>query len=162
MNEDLLIKIALTGVGATLVMDSWSWIQRHALHIPTFRYPLVGRWILAMRHGTFTHKTIMTTPAARGETAVGWAAHYLTGVLFAFFLWLLAGAQWFTAPTPGPALAAGLLTTLAPFALMQPALGFGFAASKTPSPVRARLLSLTAHLVFGGGLYLAAWVITLF
>ncbi|EOI3455775.1 DUF2938 family protein [Cronobacter turicensis] len=103
MNEDLLIKIALTGVGATLVMDSWSWIQRHALHIPTFRYPLVGRWILAMRHGTFTHRTIMTTPAARGETAVGWAAHYLTGVLFAFFLWLLAGAQWFTAPTPGPA-----------------------------------------------------------
>lgn len=39
---------------------------------------------------------------------------------------------------------------------MQPGMGFGVAASKTPKPNVARLRSLAAHTVFGFGLYLAA------
>ncbi|WP_264346966.1 DUF2938 domain-containing protein [Rheinheimera sp. MM224] len=38
---------------------------------------------------------------------------------------------------------------------MQPALGSGIAASKTPSPAKARLKSLLTHSVFGLGLYLS-------
>jgi hypothetical protein len=37
---------------------------------------------------------------------------------------------------------------------MQPAFGFGVAASKTPNPAQARLRSLMNHAVFGFGLYL--------
>jgi len=55
-----------------------------------------------------------------------------------------------------PALAFGLVTTLAPFLVMQPAFGFGIAASKTPKPSQARLKSLMTHTVFGRGLYLWA------
>jgi hypothetical protein len=44
----------------------------------------------------------------------------------------------------------------APFLLLQPALGAGIAASRTPRPNVARRRSLVTHLVFGLGLYLAA------
>jgi len=40
-----------------------------------------------------------------------------------------------------------------PFFIMQPSLGLGIAASKTPHPARARLKSLVTHAVFGVGLY---------
>ena len=53
-----------------------------------------------------------------------------------------------------PAIAFGVVTVLAPFCLMQPALGLGFAASKTSNPAQARLRSLMNHIAFGVGLYL--------
>jgi len=39
---------------------------------------------------------------------------------------------------------------------MQPSLGMGIAAAKTPNPTQARLKSLMAHTVFGVGLYVSA------
>jgi len=41
---------------------------------------------------------------------------------------------------------------------MQPGMGPGVAASKTPRPNVARLRSLTSHTIFGVGLYAAAFV----
>jgi hypothetical protein len=42
---------------------------------------------------------------------------------------------------------------------VQPCLGFGFAASKTQDPSKARLLSLLAHTAYGIGLYVSALVL---
>lgn len=95
-------------------------------------------------------------PPVRGELALGWTAHYAIGVLFAAALVAAAGRGWLAHPTPGPALLAGLLTVAAPFFLMQPGMGLGIAASRTPKPWLARLRSLANHLVFGGGLYFSA------
>ena len=58
-----------------------------------------------------------------------------------------------------PALLTGLISVLAPFCIMQPAFGFGFAAAKTPTPNRARRRSLLAHLTFGAGLFVAGWLL---
>jgi hypothetical protein len=52
-------------------------------------------------------------------------------------------------------------TVIAPFLLMQPALGAGVASRLVPDPVRARLQSILSHAVFGVGLYLAALVLEL-
>ena len=41
---------------------------------------------------------------------------------------------------------------------MQPAMGAGIAASKTPRPRVARLRSLVTHTVYGVGLYVSAWL----
>jgi hypothetical protein len=49
-----------------------------------------------------------------------------------------------------------LATVLFPFLIMQPSLGLGVAASRTPNPMQARLKSLVTHTVFGIGLYLSA------
>jgi hypothetical protein len=60
-----------------------------------------------------------------------------------------------------PALTVGLLTVAAPFLVMQPAMGAGLAARRTPNPNMSRLRSLATHGVFGAGLYGSAKVLEL-
>ena len=48
---------------------------------------------------------------------------------------------------------------MAPFLLMQPCMGAGIAASRTPHPASARVHSLINHAVFGLGLYLFGWAL---
>jgi hypothetical protein len=43
---------------------------------------------------------------------------------------------------------------------MQPGMGAGVAASRTPRPGAARMQSLVTHAVFGLGLFLAARVVS--
>ena len=97
----------------------------------------------------------------RGESALGWGAHYLIGMAFASLM-LLWGEAWIRQPTLAPALLVGALTVAAPFLVMQPAMGAGIAASRTPRPGAARLQSLINHCVFGLGLYLSALAIARF
>lgn len=70
--------------------------------------------------------------------------------------WLLAPSGWIASPTLLPALLYGIVTVVFPFFVMQPALGLGMAASRTPSPFQARMKSLATHTVFGVGMYLCA------
>ncbi len=54
------------------------------------------------------------------------------------------------------ALVLSLLMLAAPFFLMDPAMGGGFAASRSANPTAARLRGLMNHTVFGVALYGAA------
>lgn len=144
------------GVGATAIMDLWGLLRKLLFGGKSLDYALVGRWIAYMPQGRFRHDAIAAAPAKRGERLIGWAAHYATGIAFAGLLVALFGAEWTTRPTPGPALAVGIGTVVAPFFLMQPALGAGIAASRAPNPTAARLQSLITHAVFGAGLYVSA------
>lgn len=147
---------AVIGLGATAVMDLWALLQRRLFGVPSLDYALVGRWIGHFPRGRFRHKAIMAAPPVAGERALGWAAHYAIGMLFAALLIGLWGPEWVADPTPGPALIIGVGTVVVPFLIMQPAFGAGLAASRTPQPNKARFRSLVAHLSFGVGLYLAA------
>ena len=53
----------------------------------------------------------------------------------------------------------GLATVVAPWFVMQPAMGAGIAGSRTPDPRATRLRNLGTHAVYGLGLYLAAIVL---
>jgi hypothetical protein len=64
-------------------------------------------------------------------------------------------------PTLLPALGYGIATVTAPFLLMQPGMGAGVAARRTPRPDAARLQSLVTHAVFGLGLYLSGLALNL-
>jgi hypothetical protein len=66
------------------------------------------------------------------------------------------GSAWVLDPTVGAALMVGVCTVLVPLFVMQPAMGAGFAASRTPTPLKNCLRSLANHTVFGLGLYLSA------
>lgn len=153
--HEIIWRTLATGIGATLVMDGWGLAQKHLLGAAAPDFALVGRWLGHMRHGRFTHDAIAGAAPVRGERALGWGAHYATGLVFALLLPLIWGADWLRAPSPFPALLLGLATVAAPFLLMQPAFGLGIAAAKTPRPWKARQRSLVTHLVFGAGLYLA-------
>lgn len=155
----LLLDLLLIGTGATLVMDLWTLFRRRAFGIPSLDYALVGRWIGHMMHGRFRHASIVASAPVPGERALGWVAHYAIGIAFAALPLLIAGQAWIDAPTPLPALVAGLASVAAPFFVMQPALGLGIAASRTPQPGVARRRSVVTHLSYGVGLYLAAYML---
>lgn len=63
------------------------------------------------------------------------------------------------APTLLPALVVGVVTVVAPLCFMQPAMGAGFFASRTPTPARKCLKSLATHSVFGVGMFLSAGLV---
>lgn len=162
MTPDLLLRILLTGAGATLCMDLWALLLKRHFGIPSLDYALVGRWFLGMFDGRWFHATIVTAPPRQGERKIGWILHYAIGLAFAFIPLGLAGIEWYAAPEPRIALLSGWLSLAAPFLVMQLALGFGVAAAKTASPRRARLLSLITHTVYGLGLLIAARLLATF
>jgi hypothetical protein len=143
----------LTGLGATLLMDLWNLFLKRAFGIPSLDYCLLGRWICHMPGGTFRHAKIAAAPEKSFECAVGWIAHYTTGVVFALAFIVVVAGGWLARPTFLPALLWGIGTVVFPYFILQPALGFGTASSRTPNPAKARLKSLATHTVFGIGLY---------
>ena len=156
MMQVLWLDALAIGVGATAVMDVWAVALKRFWCIPSLNLAMVGRWLGHLPRGTMTHANIAQAAPVRDEAILGWTAHYLIGVLFAAVLLALVDDKWVEAPTFAPALLAGLVSVAAPFCILQPGMGAGLAASKTPHPGAARLRSLMAHTAFGIGLYLAA------
>jgi hypothetical protein len=144
------------GIGATLVMDLWNLFLKLTFGIPSLNYCLLGRWLRHMPGGTFRHASITAAPQKPLECTVGWIAHYTIGVVFALVFVGLASGDWLVRPTVMPALLYGIGTVVFPFFVLQPSLGLGVAASRTPKPAQARLKSLATHTVFGVGLYVCA------
>ena len=141
------------GAGATAFMDLTS-VIRAKLGTPFPDYGLVGRWLAHAAQGRVFHDAIAKSAPVKGEALIGWSAHYVIGVGYAALL-VLAFPDWAAAPTLAPAMLVGVATVLAPFLIMQPGMGAGFFASRTPAPNTARLRSLITHALFGLGLYAA-------
>ncbi|NHQ85448.1 DUF2938 domain-containing protein [Iodobacter sp. HSC-16F04] len=152
----IILKIILTGLGATLLMDLWALLLKRFLNIQSLDWAMAGRWIGHMRSGHFRHDSIAKASPIKWELQIGWLAHYATGVFFAALLTTIAGPEWLTQPVALTTILFGIATVVFPFFMMQPGMGAGLAASKTPNPKQARLRSLITHTVFGVGLYGAA------
>lgn len=153
-----VIWVALVGIGATVVMDVWSLILKR-LGVPMLDYALVGRWAGHLCRGQFAHTNIGKAAVIPGERLLGWTIHYAVGIAFAALMVAVWSLIWLRDPTFLPAVAVGMATVVVPLFVMQPAMGAGFAASKTPTPFRNCLRSLATHFVFGAGLYLSATLI---
>ncbi|WP_237386821.1 DUF2938 domain-containing protein [Xenorhabdus sp. Sc-CR9] len=164
MNEGLefIVYSVLIGAGATVVMDLWAVFVKRFFGISSLNYGMVGRWLGHIPKGQFTHTNIMQAEPVKNESGIGWFAHYLIGIIFAGLLLFIWGLDWAKNPTFLPALITGIVTLVAPFFILQPGMGIGIAASKTPAPNTARFRSLMAHTSYGVGLYLAAILLTLF
>ncbi|CAN7692338.1 DUF2938 domain-containing protein [Bradyrhizobium sp. LjRoot220] len=147
------------GIGATALMDAWAIARTRLLGIPGLDYALLGRWLGHMIGGRFRHEHIASSRSVRGERAIGWAAHYLTGIGFAVALLVLWGLDWAHHPTIGPALIVGIGSTAAPFLLMQPGMGAGIAGSRTSRAAAVRIQTIVTHLIFSAGLYVAGLVV---
>lgn len=150
MDMNTISATLVIGIVATLLTDLWALVRRQIFGTPLPNYGFVGRWIAHMPRGRFRHQSIAAVTPARGEGIIGWSAHYLIGIAFA----LLLPEQ----PALAPALLVGIATVAAPFLVMQPAMGAGIAASRTPRPNIARLQSLVTHGIFGLGLYAGALI----
>lgn len=155
---NLALRTAAIGIIATGVMDAWGVLREPLFGFPRANYRLIGRWFAHMPRGRFRHASIASAPSLPGEHAIGWIAHYGIGISFGALLVWLGGDAWLRRPTLGLALLVGLATLAAPLLLMQPAMGAGIAASKTPNPRAARVQSALTHLVYAFGLYAAGWI----
>ncbi|MBE0455885.1 MAG: DUF2938 domain-containing protein [Pseudoalteromonas prydzensis] len=149
------------GIGATAILDLWA-LLLGKFGISSLNFCMVGRWLCFMRYGKWQHLAINKAAAQPNECAIGWFSHYFIGVIFALIFLLLMPDNWLAAPSFIPALLFGLLSVVIPFFIMQPALGLGIAAAKTPAPMAARVKSILSHAVFGVGLYLSAMVLLQF
>ena len=158
MNDvgEVLVGGVLMGMGGAALMDAWALFVRRAFNVRGLDYAMLGRWIGHLPRGRFVHERIAAAGAVRGERPLGWVAHYSIGVAFAFLVLAIWGLDWARSPTLLPALLIGWVTVAAPWLVMQPAMGAGVAASKTPDPVAARLRNLATHTVYGIGLYASA------
>lgn len=157
--SDMLASVFI-GVGATALTDAWGAARKRLLGVPPADYGMVGRWIGHMAHGKFRHDRIAAAAPIPGERGLGWSVHYIIGIAFAAGLIYMVGFEWLRHPTLAPAMAFGIATVGAPFLLMQPGMGAGIAASRTPHPGSARLQSFITHAVFGFGLWLAGSVVS--
>lgn len=153
-----LARLVLIGIGATAIVDLSSIARRRLFNVPLPNFGFVGRWFAHMARGRFRHDSIAAAPAIAGERLIGWTAHYLIGIAFAGLLVALEGVAWMREPTPAPAIAVGIVTVVLPFLVMQPGMGAGIAASRTPNPPMARFQALATHTIFGLGLFVTAWL----
>ena len=147
-------RVFLVGIGATAVLDIWL-ILLGRMGVPTLNFAFVGRWVGHLTRGTMAHAGIASSTPIRGELALGWFTHYAIGISFAWALLLMQGMSWARQPTLWPCLLFGVCTVLMPLFVMQPAMGAGFASSKTPTPAKNVIRSVANHAVFGLGLYLS-------
>ena len=148
-------RAACIGIGATMVLDAWILLLKWR-KVPSLNFALLGRWIGHLPRGTWAHEAIARAAPVRGELLLGWAAHYAIGIAFAALLVGVCGLDWAREPSWLPALSVGIATVAAPLLIMQPAMGAGFASSKTAKPVLNCVKSVVNHTVFGVGLYVAA------
>ncbi|MFO1140984.1 MAG: DUF2938 family protein [Amaricoccus sp.] len=155
----LLVQGALLGVGANLLFDVWQRLLAVATGQPAPNWAPIGRWFWHLREGRVFHDAIGKAEPYAHELALGWAGHYGVGLLYGVVFAFIVGPGWLAAPTLLPALAFGLVTVGFGWLLLQPGLGLGFAASRTPDPTRVRLLNLAGHAVFGLGLWLTGLLI---
>jgi len=160
MEPNSILGAIAIGLGATLVMDLWNLFLRRVFSIPSLNYCLLGRWLRHMPGGTLRHASITAAPEKPFECAIGWSAHYSIGVVLALVFVVLTSGDWLARPTLLPALLYGIVTVVFPLFILQPSLGLGIAASKTPKPTQARMKSLATHTVFGVGLYVSALVVS--
>jgi len=155
---EIMFAVVSIGLGATAFMDVFAWVQNQLFKIPGLNYALVGRWIIGMVYGRFRHSTILQSPSMRFERSIGWASHYTIGMFFVGCMLMVTGLDWLIEPSLWQPILLGAFSVSAPFLVMQPAFGFGLAASKAPIPWTARKRSVIAHLSFGVGVFFASLI----
>ncbi len=150
-----LFAAVFIGVGATALLDLWLVVLKR-LGVPTGSFALIGRWVAHLARGRLVHASISRAEPVRNESIIGWTTHYAVGIAFAAILVSLQGPGWVRHPSFVPAFVTGVATVALPLFVMQPAMGLGFAAAKTPTPLKNSARSVANHAVFGSGMYLVA------
>lgn len=154
----IISRVVAVGCGATLIMDIWLIFLKQC-GVPTLNFAFIGRWGGHVFRGKFAHASIAKAAPISGELLLGWLIHYAVGIVFAGLLISVCGIAWIATPSLTPALLIGVSTVLIPLLVMQPAMGLGIAASKTPAPFKSCIRSVVNHTIFGLGLFLSASVI---
>ena len=155
----LIAQGVLLGIGGNILFDIWQRVYALATGAPPPNWGPVGRWFWHLRDGVVFHDDIAKAAPYEHELALGWIGHYAVAIVYGVVFALLVGPAWFAAPSFLPAWLFALVTVGFGWFLLQPGLGIGWAASKTPNPTKVRVLNLVGHTVFGVGLWLTGLIL---
>ncbi len=154
----LMIVGIMMGIGGTLVRDSWVRVLGRVFGQPMPNWAMPGRWLGHVPKGVLCHNDIGDAAAIPAERALGWLLHYGVGVVYGIAFLAIAGEAWLESPALFPIWVFSILTITAGWFLLQPGMGLGWGASKTPNPWKVRGLGLVAHTWFAIGMWLVALV----
>jgi hypothetical protein len=149
-----ILEIIVVGVVATAALDIWQQIYRVLFRTPITDWAMIGRWAAYVPRGQLVHDNIGKTPAVANELALGWIVHYVVGIGYAVVYLVLMWAILRITPGFASAMIFGAVSVCVTWFAMEPILGAGAMASKTPNPGAAMVHDFTSHLSFGFGLFL--------
>jgi hypothetical protein len=143
------------GLLATLLMDVLTgaavWLKLAAPLSPQ----LVGRWFVSVARARPIHADIAHAMPVNRELLIALPVHYAIGTVLAMlFVWGTAQLGW--PRSFAVALAFGLSTSVLPWFLMFPAMGYGLFGAHGPEGTRLLVSSLMSHAFFGLGLWTAS------
>jgi hypothetical protein len=161
MTVETIVFGICAGVAATVTMDLLGSFFRRVGLAAGAKGQWVGRWYLGIARGHFVHSNIAVSPQQPGEKPAALVGHYAIGIVLAVFY--IAGAGWLGVSPDVffAALGYGFATTVFPWFLVLPALGFGVFGLKGPPELKLFTTSLLNHLSYGFGLWWIAKVLPL-
>lgn len=143
----------IAGITATATMDVLAIVFGRIGLTAGAKGEWVGRWYIGISRGQFVHEDITTATGQAGEKQAALVGHYVIGIVLAVFY--IAGAGWLSVSPDSffAALGYGFATTVFPWFLVLPALGFGVFGLKGPPELKLFRSSLLNHLSYGFGLW---------
>jgi hypothetical protein len=155
-----ITQVIVIGVAATVAIDLWAMILRRVFNLPTTDWGMVGRWFAYLPRGQFVHSPISGSKPIKYEHLIGWLAHYAVGIIYAYsyLIWVFYVLK--DQPSFTSAVSFGVLTLVAPWLVLQPALGLGLFAKLANKPSTVRAINVSIHLIFGAVLYYS-WIASL-
>jgi hypothetical protein len=149
--------LLVVGLIATVSMDLLTGVGLWLRLVAPLPPNLVGRWFASVARAQPFHNNITRSATVGHEFLIAVPTHYAIGVaLAALFIWGTGQLGW--PRTFGAALTFGLCTSVLPWFLMFPAMGFGFFGAHGPEGTRLFASSLASHAFFGLGLWIGARV----
>lgn len=151
--ESMLIAM-LGGIAGAVMMDCTDIVANRLGLTSGVQVAHIGRWVLCMKNGVFTHANIKHTPALPNEVKAGWIFHFVVGgavVGTAYPLCFLLAGEPFPEHNLLPGLVFGLATSLLPWLLLLPCFGWGLFGTRAPGSAIPLLASTVSHIPYGIG-----------
>jgi hypothetical protein len=155
-----LWRSVVLGVISTASMDLLSVAAIRLRLMAPLTPNLVGRWFASVARLQPFHTDIARASPVGSELAIAIPVHYMIGVaLSTLYVWGVSQLGW-SPRNPALALAFGVCTSLLPWLIMFPAMGYGFFGSHGPAETRLFLSSLMSHAFFGLGIWVGVRIVS--
>lgn len=148
-------QVLFAGVIATMSMDVLTAVAIRLRLIAPLSPNVVGRWFASVARAHPFHEDIARAVPATHEIAIALPVHYAIGMFLTALFVLTAHRIGWQARSLPPALAFGVCTSVLPWLLMFPAMGYGVFGAHGPEGTRLFASSLVTHIFFGLGLWIA-------
>jgi DUF2938 family protein len=114
---------------------------------------VIARWFASVARAHLFHDDIARAGRRSHELTIAIAVHYAIGMFLAALFVLMASARGWPAGSLSAALLFGVCTSVFPWLLTYPAMGYGFFGAHGPEGTFLFLSSLASHAFFGPGIW---------